>query len=104
MTKWNKENIKKNKSKNERSYTTPSLRDTPPQRGGGLTPKKSLGQHFLRSDGALNKIVESAELNKGDVVLEVGPGEGVLTEKLLKVARVTLAIEKDRRSIEFFLK
>jgi 16S rRNA (adenine1518-N6/adenine1519-N6)-dimethyltransferase len=66
-----------------------------------IIPKKSLGQHFLRSDGALNKIIAAAELTKKDIVVEVGPGEGVLTEKLLQVSRMTLAIEKDSRSIEF---
>lgn len=65
-----------------------------------LKPKKSLGQHFLRSEGALNKIVEAADLKKSDLVLEVGPGEGVLTEKLLEKAGCVIAIEKDKRSVE----
>ncbi len=66
-----------------------------------IVPKKSLGQHFLRSEGALQKIIGAADLNKKDIVLEVGPGEGVLTEKLLRVSRMIFAIEKDKRAIEF---
>lgn len=65
-----------------------------------LPPKKSLGQHFLRSESALNKIIDAAELIKDDVVLEVGPGEGVLTEKLLLMSKSAFAIEKDSRAIE----
>lgn len=57
--------------------------------------KKSLGQHFLTSQRALTQIVEAGDIREGDLVLEVGPGKGVLTERILaKGARVT-AIEKD---------
>jgi 16S rRNA (adenine1518-N6/adenine1519-N6)-dimethyltransferase len=65
-----------------------------------LRPKKSLGQHFLRSKGAIEKIVSSANLDKKDVVLEVGPGEGIMTEELLRSAKKVIAIEKDQRSVE----
>lgn len=61
--------------------------------------KKSLGQHFLRSKGALHKIVEAAKLTPEDTVLEVGPGEGVLTELLLQQAGKVVAVEKDDRLI-----
>ncbi len=57
--------------------------------------KKSLGQHFLRSDRALREIIEAADLSQGDVVLEIGPGEGVLTAQLLQYAGHVIAIEKD---------
>ena len=57
--------------------------------------KKSLGQHFLRSDRALREIVEAAALSPDDVVLEIGPGEGVLTAELLRHAGRVIAIEKD---------
>ena len=57
--------------------------------------KKSLGQHFLRSTRALDKIIESGNLHEGEVVLEIGPGEGVLTKRLLAVGVSVLAIEKD---------
>ena len=61
--------------------------------------KKSLGQNFLRSKSALQKIVEAADLKPEDVVLEVGPGEGILTEALLKSAGKVIAVEKDDRLI-----
>ena len=57
--------------------------------------KKSLGQHFLRSTRALDKIIESGNLHEGEVVLEIGPGEGVLTKRLLATGVSVLAIEKD---------
>jgi len=59
-------------------------------------PKKSLGQHFLRSAQALRDIVAAGELAASDTVLEIGPGEGVLTEKLLETGAHVVAIEKDR--------
>jgi len=58
-------------------------------------PKKSLGQNFLRDETVLQKIIDTAELNSDDVVFEVGPGEGVLTEQLAKYVRKIISIEKD---------
>lgn len=58
--------------------------------------KKSLGQHFLTSRGALMKIVEVSDLQPTDTVLEIGPGRGMLTEELLKHAKQVIAVEKDR--------
>jgi len=63
--------------------------------------KKSLGQNFLKSKGAVRKIIEVSRLTPGDTVLEVGPGKGVLTEALLQHAGKVIAIEKDDRLIEF---
>ncbi len=57
--------------------------------------KKSLGQHFLKSERALQTIVEASELTPYDTVLEIGPGQGVLTEKLLTSSREVVAVEKD---------
>ncbi len=57
--------------------------------------KKSLGQHFLRSERALNAIIEAGNLQSGETVLEIGPGEGVLTEKLLACGVQLTAVEKD---------
>lgn len=64
-----------------------------------ITAKKNLGQHFLRSKDAIKKIIATAEISPGDVVLEVGPGEGVLTEALLNEGAHVTAIEKDKRCI-----
>lgn len=61
--------------------------------------KKSLGQHFLRNPRTLGKIVAAAAIAPIDVVLEVGPGEGTLTELLLQKARKVIAVEKDTRLI-----
>ena len=63
--------------------------------------KKSLGQNFLKSSEILDKIIETANLKKEDVVLEVGPGKGALTEKLLEKSNRVIAVEKDDRLIEF---
>jgi 16S rRNA (adenine1518-N6/adenine1519-N6)-dimethyltransferase len=47
-----------------------------------LSPKKSLGQHFLKDRSVPPRIVQAAQLEPGDCVVEVGPGLGVLTEEL----------------------
>ncbi len=64
-----------------------------------LYAKKSLGQHFLNSRHVLEQIIAAAELAKGDNVLEIGPGTGILTEALLETGANVLAIEKDERAI-----
>ena len=57
--------------------------------------KKSLGQNFLKSEAILKKIVEAGEVKDTDLVLEIGPGKGALTEKLLGARCKVLAVEKD---------
>ncbi len=57
--------------------------------------KKSLGQHFLRSEKALRTIVEAGNLSPEDIVLEIGPGQGVLTRRLLEAGAKVVAVEKD---------
>lgn len=57
--------------------------------------KKSLGQHWLTDDATLDAIIGAAELNADDVVLEIGPGAGTLTEKLVKKASEVVAVEFD---------
>jgi len=62
--------------------------------------KKSLGQHFLKDATILTKIIDVADLSETDQVLEIGPGRGALTKRLLqKSARVT-AIELDKDLID----
>ncbi len=59
-------------------------------------PRKQFGQHWLKSDKILNQIVKAAELSKTDRVLEIGPGTGILTQKLLPLVETLVAIEIDR--------
>ncbi|MDQ3089738.1 MAG: 16S rRNA (adenine(1518)-N(6)/adenine(1519)-N(6))-dimethyltransferase RsmA [bacterium] len=63
--------------------------------------KKSLGQHFLHSDADLKAMVNAGEVNADDVVLEIGPGKGDLTKKLLFFAAKVIAVEKDDELYEF---
>lgn len=60
-----------------------------------MKAKKSLGQHFLRSNKAIASIIAAGDLKKGNTVLEIGPGEGVLTTALLESGARVIAIEKD---------
>jgi len=66
-----------------------------------IPAKKSLGQNFLKSKVALAKMLEAGEMSGDDTILEVGPGKGALTEKLVAVAKKVIAVEKDDRLIEF---
>jgi 16S rRNA (adenine1518-N6/adenine1519-N6)-dimethyltransferase len=63
--------------------------------------KKSLGQNFLKSEAALRKIIEVGEISPDDIILEIGPGKGILTKKLLEKARKVIAVEKDKNLVEF---
>ena len=56
---------------------------------------KSLGQNFLVDDSVLNDIVDGAEVNDEDFIIEIGPGVGTLTAELLKKARKVTSIELD---------
>ena len=60
-----------------------------------MKAKKSLGQNFLKSEPALRKIVEAGEIKSDDVILEIGPGKGALTKKLLATSCQVIAVEKD---------
>ena len=64
-----------------------------------LSPRKSLGQNFLVDNGALEKVVDSAEIEPVDVVLEIGAGLGSLTRFLSNVARKVVAVELDSNLI-----
>lgn len=60
---------------------------------------KSLGQNFLIDDGVIRDIVEGADVEKEDVIVEIGPGSGALTRELLNVAKEVIAIEVDSKLI-----
>jgi 16S rRNA (adenine1518-N6/adenine1519-N6)-dimethyltransferase len=61
-----------------------------------VTPKKALGQHFLVDENLLGVIGRLADLRPDDIVLEVGPGLGILTHYLAERVRFVHAIELDR--------
>jgi 16S rRNA (adenine1518-N6/adenine1519-N6)-dimethyltransferase len=66
----------------------------------GFSPTKSLGQNFLIDANICDRIVEAAGITPADTVLEVGPGLGTLTERLLDRAAAVVAVEIDARLTE----
>lgn len=61
----------------------------------GLRANKKLGQNFLINEEIINQIIEKANVNKNDTIIEIGPGLGSLTAKLLENANKVIAIELD---------
>jgi 16S rRNA (adenine1518-N6/adenine1519-N6)-dimethyltransferase len=61
----------------------------------GIRPKKQLSQHFLIDGNIVRKIATFAHIEEGDLVLEIGPGPGALTEVLLERGARVIAVEKD---------
>jgi 16S rRNA (adenine1518-N6/adenine1519-N6)-dimethyltransferase len=59
-------------------------------------PRKQFAQHWLLSEKALNQIVQAAELSGSDRILEIGPGTGILTKRLLPMVESVVAVELDR--------
>lgn len=59
-----------------------------------------LGQNFLKNKDVVRKIVGAANLSAEDVVLEIGPGKGILTEELAKICKKVFAIEIDKNLVE----
>lgn len=59
-------------------------------------PRKRFGQHWLRSEEILEQIVAAAELNPSDRILEIGPGTGMLTARLLPEVAALVSVEIDR--------
>lgn len=64
-----------------------------------MLKKKSLGQNFLNSPQIVSDIVSAGKISNENIVLEIGPGEGVMTAELLKQAKKVVVIEKDHRLI-----
>lgn len=67
----------------------------------GVTPARSKGQNFLINPLVIKKIAASANLKKDDTVLEVGPGLGILTEELVKLAKKIISVELDKKLYDF---
>ena len=66
-------------------------------RHSGLRARKGLGQHFLIDEEVLNSIVSAARLTRNDVVIEIGPGLGVLTRELARKSGRVVAVELDQK-------
>ena len=66
----------------------------------GISANKNLGQNFLIDDSVVKKIVDSANISKEDLIIEIGPGLGNLTELLLERAGKVIAIELDQRMMK----
>ncbi len=66
----------------------------------GVYPSKKLGQNFLVDKSVLRKILQAADVNSKDTVLEIGPGIGTLTRELAKKAKKVIAVEKDQKMCE----
>ncbi len=64
-------------------------------------PKKWFGQNFLHNDAILDEIVAAGEIKDDETVVEIGPGLGALTERLLRVAGKVIAIEADRELADY---
>ena len=64
-----------------------------------IKANKSLGQNFLVSQDAVNSIIESANISKQDLIIEIGPGLGTLTLELLEKAGKVICIELDTRMV-----
>ena len=70
----------------------------------GLFPRKRWGQHFLVDPNILKKVIRTAQVEKGDVVLEVGPGLGEMTLALARLAKHVIAVEIDPKLVEILKK
>ncbi len=68
-----------------------------------LYPNRALGQNFLVDGNILDILLDAAAVEPHETVLEIGPGLGVVTEKLLAQARRLVAVEKDRRLYAYLL-
>lgn len=68
-----------------------------------IRANKSLGQNFLINQNVVDKIVESSNISKEDLVIEIGPGLGTLTKELLERAGKVICIELDKKMIKILL-
>jgi 16S rRNA A1518/A1519 N6-dimethyltransferase RsmA/KsgA/DIM1 with predicted DNA glycosylase/AP lyase activity len=64
-----------------------------------IKPKKSLGQNFLTDPLVVRRIVDAACVARDDLIIEIGPGTGALTESLVKRAGYVVGIEADGRLV-----
>eukprot|EP01035_Chromulina_nebulosa_P018273 gene18273-23950_t len=69
-----------------------------------LSANTSIGQHFLKNPAVVENIITKSHIRSSDIVLEVGPGTGNLTVKLLEQGKKVIAVEYDRRMVREVLK
>ena len=67
----------------------------------GIAPSKKLGQNFLVDDQFLDWIIRYADVQEGENILEIGPGFGALTERMIAKKANLTAIEFDRKLAEY---
>ena len=70
----------------------------------GIRPSKGLGQNFLVDRAVLDRIVQASEAGPGDIVLEVGPGVGVVTQQLAGRGATVVCVELDRKMVAILAK
>jgi len=58
-------------------------------------PRKSLGQHFLRDRRIVHRIIDAADIQPDDIIVEIGPGRGALTKSIVEAANSVILIEFD---------
>mmetsp|Transcript_120365 Transcript_120365/g.236575 ORF Transcript_120365/g.236575 Transcript_120365/m.236575 type:complete len:319 (+) Transcript_120365:16-972(+) len=98
------------KIRSEKGKGRENKEGNPSGEGGGhtvrtlLAPNTSIGQHFLKNPAVVDAIVAKSHIKATDTVLEVGPGTGNLTVRLLEQAKKVVAIEFDRRMVREVLK
>lgn len=64
-----------------------------------IQANKSLGQNFLVNDNVIDEIIRSSNIDKQDLIIEIGPGLGVLTNRLLQESNNVVAVELDKRMV-----
>lgn len=84
-------------------YRKPSNCHAPPS-ANLIAPNTSLGQHFLKNPAVISAIIQKAGVKSTDVVLEIGPGTGNMTVRLLQQAKKVVALEFDSRMVREVLK
>jgi 16S rRNA (adenine1518-N6/adenine1519-N6)-dimethyltransferase len=65
-----------------------------------IKPSKNFGQNFLINEKAIQKIIEAADIQSRDIILEIGPGIGAITQELAKKAKKVIAVEKDPKMVQ----
>src|SRR6202045_352335 len=95
---WHFDPVPMATARKSRSIDDSATRPAPALARAGVRPAKSRGQNFLTSGGVADRIVAAAELCETDSIIEIGPGLGILTEKIAARPRRSLTlVELDSR-------